>query len=255
MARIPMSIGMVLSLWILQAGAQLLSCTDIKCPVSYGLAKCGIDNTTLTMLGVSEFSSALDPSPLTWTVGYTPAQFTHTTDQRRYFLSTPKGLDLDTRTDISGCALFFTGIEAGLSFIKPNGSGIDPGTASGTCADALGAQCVSDLTSQAQGLVVNSTSSGNLECSFLAQTLQSSPPESCTEASTWGNIVAKSKFPLYRCGLTDTHDRQASLDLIFHQLRRSEIAIQPLIQPMMYEVLPLSRELLLSPLATISRLS
>lgn len=245
----------MLSLWMLQAGAQLLSCSDIKCPVSSGNANCSLDNTTLTMLGVSKFSSALSSDLLTWTVGYAPAPFTHTTDQRRYFLSTPRGLNLDNRTDVSGCALFFTGIEAGLSFIKPNGSSIDPRTASGTCADALGARCVSDLTSQAQGLIVNSTSPGALACTILAQTLQSSPPESCTEASTWGNIVAKSKFPLHQHETAKTHYPQVSLDLTFHLLQASELAIQPLMRPMMYEALPLLRDLLLSLTFSILHLS
>lgn len=180
----------VLSALLLQASAQLLSCSDINCPMSFGFARCDIENISLTQIGVANFSSDLSPNPLTWTIGYAPKAFTNSTDQRRYYLGTPRGLNLNTRTDITGCALFFTGVEAGLTFIEPNGTALDLGAISGTCADALGITCTSDLISQAQDLAADSS---NLQCSDIAQTLQSSPPVSCIKAGTWGNITAKSK--------------------------------------------------------------
>ena len=180
---------------LLQANAQLLSCSElVDCPVSYGMARCHVDNTILTEIGVANFSSALSPEPFSWTVGYAPKLFTNSTDQRRYYLGTPPALNLNSRTDVTGCALFFVGIEAGLSFVKPDGTSQDLGTISGTCADALGVKCVSDLTTQTHDLVTNLTASGNLQCPDLAQALQSSPPESCTKAGTWGNITAKGEF-------------------------------------------------------------
>lgn len=193
LCNIPAGVA-VLSVLLLQASAQLLSCSDINCPMSYGAAKCEIDNTTLTEIGVANFSSSLSPDPLTWTIGYVPDAFTKSTDQRRYYLGTPQGLNLNTRADITGCALFFTGIEAGLSFVEPNGTILDLGTISGTCADALGDACESDLTNQVHNLAANLTASGNLQCSDMVQALQFSPPESCTKAGTWGNITAKSEF-------------------------------------------------------------
>jgi hypothetical protein len=184
----------VLSALLLQASAQLLSCSDINCPMSFGHARCNIENISLTEIGVANFSSSLVPDPLTWTIGYAPKAFTNSTDQRRYYLGTPQGLNLNTRTDITGCALFFTGIEAGLNFVEPNGTDLNLGVISGTCADALGSICESDLMKQAQGLAANSSNLGNFQCSDIAQTLQSSPPVSCTKAGTWGSITAKSKF-------------------------------------------------------------
>lgn len=176
-----------------QARSQLLSCSEIDCPVSYGSARCQLDNTTFTELGVSKFSSALFPDPLSWTVGYTPPAFTHSTDQRRFYLGTPPALNLSSRTDVTGCALFFVGIEGGLSFVESNGTTLVLGTSSGTCADALGSTCVSNLTSQTHDVIASLTASGSgvLQCPDLAQALQSSPPESCTKAGTWGNITAK----------------------------------------------------------------
>lgn len=176
---------------LLGASAQLLSCSDVDCPMSYSFAKCNIDNTTLTEIGVANFSSSLSPDPLTWTVGLAPEAITQTTDQRRYYLGTPRRLGLTNRTDIIGCALFFIGIEGGLSFVKPDGTYQDLGTISGTCADALGSSCVSDPTNQAHDLVVQASASGNLQCSEISETLQSSPPISCRKAGTFGNITAK----------------------------------------------------------------
>lgn len=181
---------------VLQASAQLLSCSDINCPVSFGAAKCNIDDTTLTGIGVANFSSSLSPYPLTWTIGFSPEGVTRNVEQRRYYLGTPRGLNLNTRTDILGCALFFTGIEAGLSFVQPDGTYEYGGTASGTCADALGSSCVSDLSNQAKALIVDSDDPGNLQCTDIAETLQLSPPASCTKAGTWGNITAESKFAI-----------------------------------------------------------
>lgn len=184
----------LLSVLLLRARAQLLSCSDVDCPTNGASARCQIENTTLTQIGVANFSSSLSPHPLTWTVGYTPESFTYSTNQRRYYLSTPQGLDLDTRTDVTGCGLFFTGVEAGLSFVKPDGTLQNLGTISGTCTDALGSACVSNLTSQARELAANLTASGDFQCSDLARVLQGSPPESCTLAGTWGDITAKSEF-------------------------------------------------------------
>lgn len=182
----------LLSTLLLQASAQLLSCLDVHCPYSYGLADCHIDNTTCTEIGVASFSSSLSPNALTWTVGWAPKVFTQSTDQRRYYLGTPQGLNLNARTDITGCAFFFTGVQAGLSFVKPNGTSVDLGAESGTCADALGSTCVFDLMGQARDLAV----SPDFQCTNMAQELQSSPPQSCTKPGTWGNITAKSEFSL-----------------------------------------------------------
>ena len=181
----------LLSAFLLQASAQLLSCTDINCPTDSGLARCQVDNTTVTKLGVANFTSSLSPNPLTWTVGLAPAVFTDSTDQRRYYLGTPPELDLSNLADITGCALFFTGIEASLSFPGLNSY---QKITTDTCADALGSTCVSELTNQALNLVASSTNSSNVQCFDIAQTLQSSPPLSCTKAGTWGNITAKCEF-------------------------------------------------------------
>ena len=188
--KILSEIALLSALLLQTTSAQLLSCSDIHCPMSYAFANCNIDETTFTEIGVANFSSSLSPDPLTWTIGFAPEAITSSTDERRYYLSTPRGLGLDTRTDITGCAMFFIGIEGGLSFPRDE-SDFVLGTAEGTCADALGSTCVADVTSQARGLAANSTTLGDSECSSIALTLQYSPPASCTKAGTWGNITAK----------------------------------------------------------------
>jgi hypothetical protein len=190
MTRKMLSEVLLLSAMLQQTSAQLLSCSEIDCPLSYGSARCTIDNTTLTQLGVANFSSSLSTDPLTWTIGYAPEAFTNTTDERIYYLSTPRGFDLDTRADVTGCAMFFIGAEGGLSFLKPDGTDQDYGASDGTCADALGSTCVADLTNQGRNLASNSIALGNFQCSDIALAIQTSPPESCTKAGTWGNITA-----------------------------------------------------------------
>lgn len=197
MTRKILSEILLLSALLQQTSAQLLSCSEIDCPRSYDSARCTIDNTTLTQIGVANFSWSLSPDPLTWTVGYAPELFTNTAEDRIYYLSTPRGLDLDTRADVTGCAMFFIGAEGGLSFLKPDGTYQDYCASGGTCADALGSTCMADLTSQGRDLASSVIASGNFQCSDIALQLESSPPESCTKAGTRGNITAMSK--LYCC--------------------------------------------------------
>lgn len=193
MIRILSAGALILYILLVRTSAQLLSCSEIQCPMDNVFSECKVEGTKFPLLGVANFSSSLSPENLTWTVGYITAATINDTDQKRYFLGTPRGLDLNARTDLTGCALFFTGIESSLRF-KSNGSATSEGSLSGSCGDALGSICVSDLTNQARDLVANSTTSGELRCSDIAQALQSSPPGSCIRGGTWGNITAKSKL-------------------------------------------------------------
>lgn len=183
----------VLSALLVQTSAQLLGCSQVQCPMGNVETTCKVENITFEMLGVANFSSSLSPNNLTWTVGYFGSTAANVTDNRRYFLGTSHDLDLSNRTDITGCALFFNGIEHSLLFPRDE-IGTYQGALSGTCASVLGSKCVSDLTNQAHGLVANLTSSGSFQCSDIAQALMTSPPGTCLSEGTWGDITAKSEL-------------------------------------------------------------
>jgi hypothetical protein len=173
--------------------SQILSCTQIGCPVENSLARCAVDDTTLTEIGATNLTTSLSTQPFSWTVGFTPEAFTNSSDQKRYYLGTPPLIDLRSRVDITGCALFFFGIP-GLAFDRPDGTLQNLGTEDGTCANALGSDCVTDLLQQTNEVAQNLTSSGQLQCSELAQALQNAPPTTCTQAGTWNNITAQSQY-------------------------------------------------------------
>lgn len=173
------------------AMAQLLNCAEVpQCPIPNTLSQCRVDGRLMTAIGVGNFSSAISQSPLTWTVTYSMALDATAVDERRYYLGYPPELDIQALPSVSSCALFFTGIEAGLSFVK-DGDTRQKGPTPGTCDDALGTTCVADLMKQAQGLATS-----NQDCTTLAQMLQVAPPTSCTGAGNWGNIVA---MRMYAC--------------------------------------------------------
>lgn len=185
--------AVIVSALLMQTSAQLLGCSQVQCPMNNILSNCRVEGTTFPLLGIANFSSSLSSNNLTWTVGYFGGATVNDTEHKRYFLGTPHDLNLNARTDFTGCALFFTGIEHSLQF-PPDGTGINEGSLSGTCAGVLGGTCVSDLTSQAHNLAANLTSSGSLQCSDIAQALMSSPPVTCLSEGTWGNVTAKSEF-------------------------------------------------------------
>ncbi|RMZ85208.1 hypothetical protein DV738_g405, partial [Chaetothyriales sp. CBS 135597] len=238
MASFVFSWATLLSALLSQASAQLLSCSEIDCPAETGgLTRCHVDNTTLVKAGVANFSSSLSPTPLTWTVGLAPGRFTADgIDQRRYYLGTPPELDLSTRTDIAGCALFFIGIEASLVF-PGTGQNLSQKITTDTCADALGSTCVNELTNQTLNLLASSNSSTDAQCSELALALQSSPPESCTKTGNWGNITAKAITgsdipPVVQPGdCNPTWDKTYNLRNIATTLRLADESLSSFITP------------------------
>lgn len=150
---------------------------------------------TRRIFGVSQFTTSLMTDPLSWTVGYvlgTPNNGANGADQRFYYLGTPRGLHLNLVSSLSGCALSFVGIGAGLSFV-PFGAPLvsDMNQVSGTCDDAMGASCVSDLVQQCQNYTNALNSNGTFQCSSLAEMLKENPPVSRPTAGTWGDITVR----------------------------------------------------------------
>lgn len=170
--------------------------------------KCYVNGSRITTLGFTNFTTSLTTEPLSWTVGYQvdPTNFRgNGTDERFYYLGTPPALDLNSISSLSACALTFVGIQSHLSFVPPGTPVLDMSLLSGTCGDALGATCVSDLIQQSLRFTNDLNGNGTFQCSSLANMLQNDPPASCSEAGpSWGNILVKGELEeLHRQAYTD----------------------------------------------------
>lgn len=179
--------------------AQLLSCAEIGCPTdSYTQSTCEINNSRISTLGFTNFTTSLTTEPLSWTVGYEvdPTNvYGNGTDTRFYYLGTPPTLALNSVDSLSGCALYFTGIQGALSFAPAGSSNLTGDQLSGTCRDALGQTCVADLIKQSLRISDDLSGNGTFQCSSLADALLGDPPSSCpTTGNTWGTILAKGEL-------------------------------------------------------------
>lgn len=159
---------------------------------------CTVGNSTAVGIGIITTNSSLSaPEPLTWTIAIQPTKENNTRRafERDFFLGTPPSLDL-RNTSRGACALIFDGVSSNLTFNDHN----PQYGANGTCDNALGPACVSDLRSQsvtelqlilgADGVVDEDTSG---TCEALASALREHAPASCSAAGSgnWGTLLAR----------------------------------------------------------------
>ncbi|KAK5194382.1 hypothetical protein LTR96_006496 [Exophiala xenobiotica] len=190
-----------------QPDQTLVGCSSIPgCSSSTG--GCTVGNATNAFLGATSFNATFpqklssssssssastgsdsDSVELTWTVGALSSSSSsaaaNTLFTKNFYLGYPPSLALassSSATDFAGCALFFEGIARSISL---NGSEYG----SMTCSQALGAQCVGDLLSQAKAQVQVQDGS---TCASLQDAMQRNPPRSCWGIAmvTWGSVVA-----------------------------------------------------------------
>jgi hypothetical protein len=190
----------------LGASAQLLGCGDIACPLNViGAVNCPIGNITATEIGVTNFSTAISPEPLTWTTTISSStDHAHSSLQvyeRGFYLGTPASLNLQETNNFTGCALFFDTISSSLHFPEYHLNKV-----MGTCQDALGSSCVSNLMAQVSQKFSEVTKAANETsniCTDLASALHNTALHTCntTHGGTWGNVTARGKpicFPEQR---------------------------------------------------------
>ncbi|KAK7903526.1 hypothetical protein LTR67_001546 [Exophiala xenobiotica] len=195
-----------------QPDQTLVGCSSIPgCSSSTG--GCTVGNATNAFLGATSFNATFpqksssssssssastgsdsdsDSVELTWTIGALSSTSTSSSSAaadtlftKNFYLGYPPSLgpaSSSSETDFAGCALFFEGIARSISL---NGSEYR----SMTCSQALGAQCVGDLLSQAKAQV---QVQGGSTCVSLQDTMQRNPPQSCWGIAmvTWGSVVA-----------------------------------------------------------------
>ena len=183
--------------------AQLVGCDAVQCPTDQmGRNHCQVGEVLATVIGITNVSTTFEPQPLTWTVSVSSSEASANASlfvfTRDFWLGTAPSVNLSDTGPFTGCALFFEGISSTLRFPGPN---IEYTV--GTCNDALHASCVSDLTSQANSMLVGLVSSGSdpsTVCSALASGLRDRAPPSCnvTQNSSWGSIVSKGVSEILR---------------------------------------------------------
>lgn len=201
-STLPTLATIYLAVCSLGASAQLLGCDDVTCPLNaYGVEYCPIGNITATNIGITNLSTAISPEPLTWTTTISssagPTNSSLGVYQRGYYLGTPPSLNLQETTNVGGCALFFEAISSSLHFPLHH---LD--TDVGTCQDALGSSCVSDLMSQVNGKfseLITATNETSSICSDLESALRDSAPRTCnaTNDGSWGTINARGELDYF----------------------------------------------------------
>ena len=200
MRKIAMNFHILLPLILItltpSTAAQLLGCDNVQCPHNpdYPMAAdCQLGHITAKSIGVANLTTNLSPQPLTWTIGLSENQSSSSVVvSRDFYLGQPPSLNIQLQSGTPDCAIFFHGIAPALQF--PGPSGIDGGSTSGTCADALTLPCVEDLQNQAAE-VLNANAS--MDCSSLAAILQSTPPTSCpVQNENWGKVSGKCELHL-----------------------------------------------------------
>ena len=177
------------------ANAQLVGCDAVGCPPDPQnpfISSCGLGGVDYYSLGITNFTSALSPSPFTWTLGSArsdvPANASGQLWSRGFYLGAPPTVDMSVLTTTIGCALFFEGISTSLRFPGANWD-----ASIGTCGDALSNSCVTDLLAQATSSLLQLSNSTGLSCEALKDSLQNSAPKSCAAAheGVWGAMTAK----------------------------------------------------------------
>ncbi|KAK7980856.1 hypothetical protein PG989_013313 [Apiospora arundinis] len=173
---------------LLQYGAvaELLGCDAVGCPTNEShIAQCKVGSAALKALGIATIIIIiiLDTWPWTWTVGFEELPKGDNRPEaalvldKNFYLGTPPNMRFDNTT--TGCALFFEGVSANLTVPQNKKNTF-------TSADALNADCVSDLTRQTESTAKPASDSN--ACRQLRNSVMTKPPLSCNtiEGGNWG---------------------------------------------------------------------
>lgn len=174
------------------AAQTVQSCDSALCPSGHNLDTfCPLGNVNASNIGIANLSTPLSPAPFTWTTAYSD-DIEETGNaykfSRNYYLGVPNDIRLNDTNKVAGCALFFHGLSQRLKFT-------DPATfeSTGTCQEAMGTDCVTDLLSQAQKTISENQVVNTTVCSALQATLNETGLKSCnfTQNGGLGLMTAK----------------------------------------------------------------
>ena len=155
-----------------------LSCANVDCPVldNTAISNCSVAVASYPVIGLTSIQS-LSGSNVEWTIAVNQSKTgNNSLINRAFYLGVESSNILESQGQ-SACSFFFTTPDGGPLFYDPMTS------VSTDCTSRDGAgfsnQCISDLRSQANNLATSNTAI----CNSIAQTLQDSPPSSCSLSS------------------------------------------------------------------------
>lgn len=173
------------------AGAEILSCADVECPISPGVtsANCTVVDQDFNAVGVVGLDTTVDGlQGVSWTkaVGVdSNDDGSGRTFRQSYYLGTPEDFDFGSTT---ACALLFTQVSDRVRFGDD-----DARNSEGTCRDAITDACVDALLARARNVDLEGLS-GSAACERLQQEFSENLDEACTafaQASNWAGLTAK----------------------------------------------------------------
>jgi hypothetical protein len=172
------------------AGAEILSCADVECPITPGgtSATCTVADWTFNAVGIANLDTDIDAlKGLSWVkgVGANDAAEDERNFSNAFYLGTPDDFDFD---GTGACALFFKRVSDRVTF----GDG-DPRNTEGTCGDALSDPCVAALIDRAKNVDLQGQS-GTAACELLRRDFVGNLDAACSdfaEGDHWESLVAQ----------------------------------------------------------------
>lgn len=178
--------------------STIVGCVDLDCPASTADTandNCTVADKSFTYIGLTRIpTSQKSLQGLSWTKGFNIIDLPNNnrTFQNSFYLGTPPDLKLGST---GACSVFLNGVSTSLSFGGEDGKNE---TSQGTCADAMGSECVNALLSRANSFFKeseNNNTSNTDRCSALQDHLHKNMDDPCLRISggSWTNLSSTGK--------------------------------------------------------------
>ncbi|KAI3322530.1 hypothetical protein HD806DRAFT_128338 [Xylariaceae sp. AK1471] len=173
----------------------IVGCAGLDCPASSADTandNCTVVDNSFTYVGLTRAPTTQDSlKGVSWTKGFHIVDLpgNNRTFQSSFFLGMPPDLKL---RDTGACSVFLHGVSASLSF---GDDGADVETSQGTCANAMGSECVDALLERARDFFNDTKTSNNSDadlCSALQDDLHQNMDDACLRVSkgSWTNLTS-----------------------------------------------------------------
>ncbi|KAI1115296.1 hypothetical protein F5Y14DRAFT_410827 [Nemania sp. NC0429] len=173
--------------------STIVGCAQLDCPASTADTandNCTVADKSFTYVGLTQLTSSQESlQRLSWTKGFKIIDLPNNnrTFQNSFYLGSPPDLEL---RGTGACSVFLHGVSASLAFGGDEGRNE---TSQGTCADAMGSECVSALLDRAKSFFqdpANDNTSNTNRCSALQEHLHNNVDGPCLRISggSWTNL-------------------------------------------------------------------
>lgn len=203
--------------------STIVGCVDLDCPASTADTandNCTVADKSFTYVGLTRIPTTQESlQGLSWTKGFNIIDLPNNnrTFQNSFYLGTPPDLKLSST---GACSVFFHGVSTSLSFGGDNGKNE---TSQGTCADAMGSDCVNALLNRAKTFIKesenNNTSDTDL-CSALQDHLHNNMDTPCLRISggSWTNLSSTGKPRVVKLIRASPETYDANLTRLFEEI-------------------------------------